>query len=209
MTACLVTNGWDENEVLRLSASLESGSEHPLADAIVKAASKRNLALSSATDFEALAGHGVKGQVEARQVVLGNLKLMLDNGVEFAGLVGEAEVLAGQAQTVMYVAVDGQAAGIIAVADPVKSDSKQAIERLHAIGLKVVMVTGDHPATAEAVAKQVGVDEVMAGVLPQHKADKVAALQQRGEVVGMVGDGMDAAEADADSEREGQSRRMH
>lgn len=185
----------NEEALLRYAAGLELGSEHPLAEAIVNAARERQLIIDRAERFEAIAGHGVTGQIGGRSVLLGNRKLMLDRNVDIATLDDEMAQLAAQAQTPMIVAVDGRAIGIIAVADPVKSDSKAAIARLHGIGLKVVMLTGDNHATAKAVAKTVGIDSVIAEVLPQDKAQHVAALQQQGEVVGMVGDGINDAPA--------------
>ena len=195
VTALVPQAGWDEERLLRLAASLETGSEHPLGEAIVQAAKDKGLQLSPVSDFKAIAGHGVSGTVAGQQALFGNLKLMNDHGIDVDGLPRQAGELAAQAHTPMYLAVDGEAAGIVAVADPIKADSKAAIERLHAVGLKVVMVTGDNRATAEAVARQVGIDEVFAEVLPQDKAEKVALLQQRGEIVGMVGDGINDAPA--------------
>ncbi|MFQ6023828.1 MAG: heavy metal translocating P-type ATPase [Acidiferrobacterales bacterium] len=187
--------GWDEKRLLAAAASLEIGSEHPLAEAIVEAAKEKGLTLSPITGFQAIAGHGVSGEVDNQRALFGNIKLMREQNVDLADLPERAAELAAEAQTAMYLAIDGQAAGIVAVADPIKADSKAAIERLHASGLKVVMVTGDNRATAEAVARQVGIDEVFAEVLPQDKSEKVALLQQRGEIVGMVGDGINDAPA--------------
>jgi Cu+-exporting ATPase len=200
--------GFDEAELLRLAASLEQGSEHPLALAIVEAAKARHLELAKVSGFEAIAGHGVRGHVQnppippfekggngGISVLLGNAALMQREQVDVGVFADRARELAAQAQTPMYLAVDGRLAGIVAVADPVKPDSKAAIARLHALGLKVVLLTGDNRATAEAVAQQVGIDEVLAEVLPGDKAKKVEALQARGEVVAMVGDGINDAPA--------------
>jgi Cu+-exporting ATPase len=195
VTDLVAAKGGDEDRLLRLAASIEAGSEHPLAEAIVAAAGERGLELSPVEDFVAVAGHGVRASLEARQVLLGNRKLMADQGVEVGALAPQAEALASRAHTPIYVAVDGQAVGIVAVSDPVKADSRAAIGRLHRIGLGVAMVTGDNHATARVVADQVGIDEVIAEVLPEHKADEVARLQARGEVVGMVGDGINDAPA--------------
>ncbi|MGE5242575.1 MAG: HAD-IC family P-type ATPase, partial [Bacteroidota bacterium] len=164
-------------------------------EAIVAAAKEKGLKLSSVAGFEAITGHGVSATVENKKVLFGNARLMEKHGVDLAQLPARAAELAAKAQTPMYLAVDGAAAGIVAVADPVKPDSKAAIARLHEIGLKVVMITGDNRATAEAVAREVGVDEVLAEVLPGDKAARVAELQKRGEIVGMVGDGINDAPA--------------
>lgn len=195
VTALVPAPEWDETRLLTLAASIETGSEHPLAEAIVSTAQTKSVKIFPASDFEAIAGHGVSATVDGKNVLFGNQRLMTKNNIDTTGLKERAEELAGRAQTPMYLAVDGIAAGIVAVADPVKSDSKAAIARLHEIGLKVVMITGDNRATAEAVAHDVGVDEVMAEVLPGDKAEKVASLQQRGEIVGMVGDGINDAPA--------------
>ena len=187
--------GWDETALLRLAASLEQGSEHPLAEAVVAAARARDLALPPVEGFEAVPGRGVRGRVDGREVWFGNERFMNDHGAALADWAGRAAALAAEAQTPMYLAVDGRIAGLMAVADPIKADSRAAIRRLHDIGLKVVMITGDNPVTAQAVARQVGVDDVLAEVLPADKAARVAELQGRGEVVGMVGDGINDAPA--------------
>jgi P-type Cu+ transporter len=195
VTALVPAPGVDDTRLLMLAASVERGSEHPLAAAIVQAAEARGAELRATEDFAAIAGHGVRARVDGAEVLLGNERLMREHGVDLGGLLGKAAELAEEAQTPMFLAADGRAAGIVAVADPVKPDSRAAIARLHAIGLKVVMITGDNRATAEAVARQVGVDEVFAEVLPQDKAERVAELQARGEVVAMVGDGINDAPA--------------
>ncbi len=195
VTALIPVPGWDESKLLSVAASIEAGSEHPLAEAIVFAAKARGLDLSTVSGFEAITGHGVSATLDGMKVLFGNARLMARHQIDPGNLSARAEELAARAQTPMFLAVDGRAAGIVAVADPIKPDSKAAIARLHAIGLKVVMITGDNRATAEAVALEVGVDEVMAEVLPGDKADKVSALQQRGEIVGMVGDGINDAPA--------------
>lgn len=195
VTSLLPTPQYEETELLQLAASIETGSEHPLAEAIVEAAKERNLSLGVVSDFNAVAGHGVTARVDGKLIAFGNEKMMQREGVSLGELVEKAQVLAAQAQTPMYLAVDGRVAGIVAVADPIKEDSRGAIARLHALGIKVAMVTGDNRATAEAVAKQVGVDEVMAEVLPEDKASKITELQARGEIVGMVGDGINDAPA--------------
>ena len=195
VTALLPAAGWDELKLLAVAASIETGSEHPLAEAIVSAARAKNIKLSTVSGFEAITGHGVSAALEGRKVLFGNARLMAQHKIDLGNLSERAAQLAAQAQTPMFLAVDGNAAGIVAVADPVKPDSKAAIAQLHAMGLKITMITGDNHATAEAVAREVGVDEVMAEVLPGDKAAKVSELQARGEIVGMVGDGINDAPA--------------
>ncbi|MHB8743290.1 MAG: heavy metal translocating P-type ATPase [Sulfuricaulis sp.] len=195
VTALLPAAGWNEQRLLAMAASIETGSEHPLAEAIVAAAKSRGFKLVPVTGFEAITGHGVAATIDDKKVLFGNARLMARNDIQLGDLPAQVEELAAGAQTPMYLAVDGRVAGIVAVADPIKPDSKAAVARLHAYGLKVVMITGDNRATADAVARAVGVDEVMAEVLPGEKADKVKALQQRGAVVGMVGDGINDAPA--------------
>ncbi len=195
VTTLVPASDWDEQRLLSVAASIETGSEHPLAEAIVSAAKAKGLKLSPVGGFAAVTGHGVSATIEGGKVLFGNARLMAKHNVDLGSLSERARELATRAQTPMFLAVNGAAAGIVAVADPIKPDSKAAIARLHATGLRVVMITGDNRATAEAVAREVGVDEVMAEVLPGDKAAKVAELQQRGEIVGMVGDGINDAPA--------------
>jgi Cu+-exporting ATPase len=195
VTALVPAAGWDEHKLLTVAASIETGSEHPLAEAIVSAAKTKGIKLSAVSGFEAITGHGVSATIEGEKVLFGNARLMAKYKIDLGNLIKRAEELAAQAQTPMFLAVADTAAGIVSVADPIKPDSKAAIARLHAIGLKVVMITGDNRATADAVAREVGVDEVMAEVLPGDKAAKVSGLQARGEFVGMVGDGINDAPA--------------
>ena len=195
VTSLVPVAGWTDQQLLIMAASIETGSEHPLAEAIVEVAHEKGMTLYEITGFEAIAGHGVRATVNQKVVLFGNERLMKEYQIDLDDLTKKANRLASQAQTPMYLAVDGKIAGIVAVADPIKPDSKAAVERLHSIGLKVVMVTGDNQATAEAVALQVGIDSVMAGVLPQDKEHKVAMLQEQGEIVGMVGDGINDAPA--------------
>ena len=187
--------GFAEAEVFRLAAGLEVGSEHPLARAILDAARERGLAVSSPDRFEAIAGQGASGLVENRAVWVGNRGLLEARGIDVAPLRADVDRLTAQGQTPVFVAVDGRLAGLLAVADPLKPDSAAAIQRLRDLGLKVVLLTGDHAATARAIAAQVGIEEVHAEVLPTAKADVIAALQARGEVVGMAGDGINDAPA--------------
>ncbi|MFM9938731.1 MAG: heavy metal translocating P-type ATPase [Hyphomicrobiaceae bacterium] len=191
----VVAKGSDEATVLRLAASLERGSEHPLGEAIVKGAEARNIAIVDAKDFVAIPGHGVGGRVDDRAVLLGNAKLMRDRGIAIDLLTADWERLAGDGKTPMYVAADGKALGLIAVADTVKPDSKAAIAVLQSLGLEVVMLTGDNERTAKAIARQVGIERVLADVLPEAKAHEVQKLQLEGRNVGMVGDGINDAPA--------------
>jgi P-type Cu+ transporter len=195
LTDVVVTGKLAENELLRLAASVEKASEHPLAQAIVDGAQERQITLVDARDFEAVPGHGVKAVVDGHQLALGNLKMMAQIGASLDGLESRAQELADNGKTPMYVAVDGQAAGIVAVADTVKEDSREAIARLQKLGLEVVMITGDNRRTAEAIARQVGVDRVLAEVLPEDKALNVQKLQREGKIVAMVGDGINDAPA--------------
>ncbi len=187
--------GLDENGLLRLAASLERASEHPLGEAIVAGAEERGLALAGADDFEAIAGKGVVGTVEGRKVALGNRALLAALNIDAGPLSARAEALAGEGKTAMFVAVDGQLAGLIAVTDPIKPTTERAIRALHDEGLRIVMVTGDNARTAEAVARRLGIDEVRAEVLPEEKARIVRAFQEEGRLVAMAGDGINDAPA--------------
>ncbi|MGQ0760842.1 MAG: heavy metal translocating P-type ATPase [Acidobacteriota bacterium] len=190
---------WHEGELLRLAASLERASEHPLAAAIVRGAQERGSELSKVDQFASLTGKGVRGKIDGRDVALGNRTLLDELKVEPHALAEKAEQLRADGQTVMFVAVDNRIAGLIGVADPIKGSTPDAIERLHAEGLRVVMVTGDNRTTAEAVAKKVTVDEVIAEVLPEQKVEIVKRLQNEGHAVAMAGDGINDAPALAQS----------
>ena len=183
------------DEVLRLAASLDQGSEHPLADAIVAEARRRNLSLSGAEEFESVTGLGVRGRVEGRALVLGNTALMREVGADPGALADAAEKLRLDGATAMFLAVDGAAVGLIAVADPIKDGAAAAIKALHAAGLRVVMATGDGRTTAEAVARHLGIDEVHGEVRPKDKADLVQRLKAEGRRVAMAGDGINDAPA--------------
>ncbi len=191
----VVASGFPDSDVLRLAASLERGSEHPLGEAIVKGAEARGLKLSDAKGFAAIAGHGVGGEVDGRSVLLGNAKLMRDRSIAIEHLAKDWERLAGEGKTPMFVAIDGKPAGLVAVADTVKPDSKAAVATLRGMGLEVVMMTGDNERTAKAIARQVGIERVLADVLPDDKAHEVQKLQLEGKSVGMVGDGINDAPA--------------
>jgi P-type Cu+ transporter len=195
LTDVVVSNGLSERELLRLVASAERASEHPLGEAIVKGARERGLALAEAEGFEAVSGGGVRARVEGRNVLVGNERFLREAGVSEDGLQPRLEELSSAGKTAVLVAVDEELAGIVAVADTVKEESREAVDRLHALGLEVAMITGDNERTARAVARELGVDRVLAEVLPQDKADEVERLQAEGKQVGMVGDGINDAPA--------------
>jgi Cu+-exporting ATPase len=193
-----------EGDVLRLAAAAERNSEHPLGEAIVRGAEARGLALVEPEAFNSIPGHGVEARVEGQTVLLGNRKLMRERGVELEAVLPEAERLEAEGKTVMFVAAGPWAgdsgatlaiAGLIAVADTLKEHSAEAVQRLHKLGLEVAMITGDNRRTAEAIARQAGIDRVLAEVLPQDKAEEVKKLQAQGQKVAMVGDGVNDAPA--------------
>jgi Cu+-exporting ATPase len=194
VTDVIVTGDVAENDLLRLAASAERGSEHPLGEAIVRAAEAAGVSLSQPTNFNAIAGHGIEAEIDGRKLLLGNLKLMRDRGIAVGDFQQRVESLASEGKTPMFVATNGRFAGVIAVADPVP-ESKDAIAQMHSLGLQVVMITGDNRRTAEAVAKQVGVDQVLADVLPEGKVEQVKRLQREKKHVAMVGDGINDAPA--------------
>jgi Cu+-exporting ATPase len=187
--------GHDEAEVLRLGASLERGSEHPLGAAILQGAKERSIALLDVDGFEAVSGKGVTGRIEGRSMALGNPALLEDLRIDTSPLAGRAEALRAEGQTVMFLAAGGQPIGLLGVADAIKASTPDAIRALHQEGVRVVMLTGDSRTTAEAVARKLSVDEVIAQVLPDQKADVVKRLQKSGHVVAMAGDGINDAPA--------------
>jgi Cu+-exporting ATPase len=187
--------GWTEENLLRLAASLERGSEHPLAAAIVAGASERGVDLAKAEEFQSTTGKGVAGRVDGRRVALGNPAMLREVHVDPAALADRAEAMRTEGQTVMFVAVDGSPAGLLGVADPVKTTTPEAIRALHGEGIRLVMLTGDSRTTAEAVARKLRIDEVVAEVLPDQKADSIKRLQSEGRVVAMAGDGINDAPA--------------
>jgi P-type Cu+ transporter len=192
--------GLGEDELLRLAASLERASEHPLAAAVVRAAADRNLVLGKVEDFDSPAGKGVTGTVDGRKVVLGNRSMMQAGGIDVAALEGAADELRNDGATAVFVAIDGKASGVIAVADPIKPTSADAIRALTEAGVRVVMLTGDNRTTAEAVARKLGIAEIEAEVLPQDKAKVVERLRKQGRIVAMAGDGVNDAPALAASD---------
>ncbi len=185
----------DEAQLLRLAASLERGSEHPLAAAIVAGAQERGIELTGTESFESVTGKGVRGRIDGREVALGNRRLMEDVGVDTAALASDADGLRKEGQTVMFVAVERRPAGLVGVADPIKESTPEAIRQLHEEHLRIVMLTGDNRTTAEAVAKKLGIDEVIPEVLPDQKANVIRRLQREGRVVAMAGDGINDAPA--------------
>ena len=197
---CRSYNNTTDNHLLTLSASLEQGSEHPLAKAIVNAAKTRELILSTQSEFKAMPGYGVTGTVDGHQLVLGNQKLMAQGKIDIAQAESDAEAIASQGATPIYVAIDNQLAGILGISDPLRTDSVAAINRLKKMKLDIVMLTGDTETTAKAIARLAGIDTVIAGVLPDGKAAKIAELQQQGKRVAMVGDGINDAPALAQAE---------
>jgi Cu+-exporting ATPase len=187
--------GHDENELLRLVASLEQGSEHPLGAAVVEAANARGLALMNSSEFQSHTGRGVSGLVDGKKVLIGNEKLFEERGISAAGQAQKAEELRHGGQTVILIAVDGQAAGLIGIADSIKASAAQALDELKREGLRLVMLTGDSRATAEAVAKTLGIAEFEAEVMPGKKSEVVQRLQREGRTVAMAGDGINDAPA--------------
>jgi Cu+-exporting ATPase len=196
VTDVIAANGFSEKDILFYAASAEKGSEHPLGEAIVKRAIDNNhVSLKSTQSFNAIPGHGIEANIDGKKILLGNLKLMRDRKIALDGLEEAAQQLADSGKTPMFIALDERAAGIIAVADTLKPNSKQAIDALHELGLEVAMITGDNRRTAQAIARQVGIDRVMAEVLPQGKAEEVKRLQAERKHVAMVGDGLNDAPA--------------
>lgn len=195
LTDVVAANGFSEDELLALAAGLEKGSEHPLAEAIVEGAGTRDLEIADASGFEAVTGKGVSGTVSGKKVALGNAAMMTDLGIDTASVSARAETLQTEGRTVMFVAVGDKLAGIVAVADPVKATTAEAIRALHDSGLRIVMATGDNERTAKAIARSLGIDEVRAGLLPEQKAALVEELRARSKGVAMAGDGVNDAPA--------------
>ena len=195
LTGVDTSSGFTPDEVLRLAASLEAGSEHLLATAVLRGAEQKSLKPTKVEDFEAVAGQGVKGRIDGRIAGLGNARLMESFGIKVSPLAKTADAHRKQGETVMYLAVDGKLAGLVAVADPIKPSAAEAIAKLHSLGLKIIMATGDTEATARAVAARLGIDEIRAGLRPEDKLTLIAGEQQKGHVVAMAGDGINDAPA--------------
>jgi Cu+-exporting ATPase len=195
LVSILAQPGFTENDVLQLAATLERSSEHPLAEAIVEGAAEKNISLLSTDDFQSITGKGVTGVVSGKEVVLGNISLLQSRSIATERLPEQADSDRAQGHTVMFVAIDGQAAGLIGVADPIKPSTPEAINYLHNAGIKVVMLTGDNQTTANAVADTLYIDRVEADVLPDQKAEIVKQLQAEGHMVAMAGDGINDAPA--------------
>ncbi|MEA5009918.1 heavy metal translocating P-type ATPase [Clostridium tyrobutyricum] len=195
VTDVVVSKGITQNELLQLAASAEKGSEHPLGEAIVKGAEEKGLEFKKIDFFKAIPGHGIEVKIEGKDILAGNRKLMVESNISLENLEETSNKLAGEGKTPMYIAINNKLAGIVAVADTVKENSKKAIEQLHKMGIEVAMITGDNKRTAEAIAKQVGIDRILAEVLPQDKANEVKKLQAEGKKVAMVGDGINDAPA--------------
>ncbi len=195
LTDVITIGNFDQDELLSLAASAERGSEHPLGEAIVTGAKNKGIELSSPQNFNAIPGYGIEADIDGKRVLLGNLKLMEKNNISVKELLREKEALENGGKTAMLIAVEGNAAGLVAVADTVKESSRAAIQSLQKMGIEVIMITGDNTRTAQAIAKEVGVDRVLAEVLPEDKAKEVQKLMDQGKVVAMVGDGINDAPA--------------
>jgi len=195
VTDIIESEGFSKKEILILSASAEKGSEHPLGESIIRKAHEEGLSLLEASDFQAISGFGIEATVDSKRILLGNFRLMEERKVVLNGFRDRAEALSLEGKTSVFLAVNGKAAGIIAIADTLKENSKAAIEAFHRMGLEVVMLTGDNERTAKAIAQQIGIDRVLAEVHPEKKAEEVKRLQSEGKKVGMVGDGINDAPA--------------
>jgi Cu+-exporting ATPase len=195
VTDIITIPSFSQEKVIQLAASAERGSEHPLGEAILRAATERNVELLTVSDFNAIPGQGVEASVEGKKLILGNLGLVKDRGLSLNGLEEEANMLWEQGKTVMFLGLDGQVVGAIAVADTLKPNAKEAVRALHKMGIEVVMITGDNLRTAQAIARELDIDRTLAEVLPENKAQEVKKLQQEGKVVAMVGDGINDAPA--------------
>lgn len=195
LTDLKVYNNFDENEILQLAASAENNSEHPLAEAIVNGAKERNVEFKQYDKFRAMPGYGIRATIDEKEIQIGNRKLMASRKISIEAAEKDYEILSNEGKTPMFISVNNELAGLIAVADVVKETSKAAIERMHKLGLKVIMLTGDNEKTAKYIAKEVGIDKVIAEILPFQKSEEVKKLQEAGEFVAMVGDGINDSPA--------------
>ncbi len=195
LTDIISTGGLTDKEVLKYAATAERGSEHPLGEAILKGARERKLELTETSDFEAIPGHGVMAEIDGKKILLGNRRLMKSKGIDLSKVEKDLSRLENEGKTAMLMAIGGSLAGILAVADTLKENSRKAVQELKNMGIDIYMITGDNKTTAEAIAKQVGIEKVLAEVLPEHKAEEVARLIKAGRVTGMVGDGINDAPA--------------
>jgi Cu+-exporting ATPase len=195
LTDVIAVPGVDERDLLRIVATAEKVSEHPIAEALVRGATARGLQLTEAREFNAVTGHGIEARVDDHQVLIGNARIMRERDVSLEGFAERAAGLAAEGKTPMFAVIDGRLAGVLAVADQIKAESPAAISALQEMGIEVVMITGDSRATAEAVAREVGITRVLAEVLPDEKADEIKRLQSEAKIVAMVGDGINDAPA--------------
>jgi Cu+-exporting ATPase len=195
VTSIATTEGVTESELLRVAATLERASEHPLAAAIVEAANERGVALGTAEDFDSPVGKGVTGAVEGRKIIIGSHRIMAEENVDLSSLTDKAEALRGEGATVIFTAIDGRVAGLFAISDPIKATTPAAVQALLKESVRVVMLTGDNKTTAHAVARKLGITEVEAEILPEHKSEIVARLRKEGRIVAMAGDGVNDAPA--------------
>ncbi len=195
LTRIITAQGFAEDDILALAAALESGSEHPLANAIIMAAKEKNLTLAAVSDFDAPTGKGVMGTINGKRVAIGNARLLKELGAEDTAFMAQADVLRSQGATAMFMAIDGKAAAILAVEDPIKASTPEAIKALQAMGIEVVMLTGDSKKTAEAVAEKLGITQVVAEVMPEDKSRIIGEFKEKGRVVAMAGDGVNDAPA--------------
>jgi Cu+-exporting ATPase len=195
VTDIFAFEGFDQEYILQAAASAEKGSEHPLGEAIVKAAQEKGMELKAVSGFKAIPGRGIEVSIDGKGIIMGNKKLMDDRAVDVDSKWELSQKLAGEGKTPMYISAEGRLAGIIAVADTVKENSRKAVAGLKGMGIEVVMITGDNKRTADAIARQVGIDRVLAEVLPENKAEEIKHIQSEGKKVAMVGDGINDAPA--------------
>ncbi len=195
VTSMAAINGFTESELLRLAATLERASEHPLATAIVNAATERQLVLGVAVDFDSPVGKGVTGSVDGRMLIIGSHRIMEEAHIDVSALTSQAEAMRGEGATVIFIAIDGRVGGLLAISDPIKTTTPDAVQALLKAGVRVVMLTGDNKTTADAVARKLGITEVEAEILPEDKSKIVKRLREEGRIVAMAGDGVNDAPA--------------